>query len=54
MSMTTGREPGIIIACETERALTFDAAVVRFRHDEEACALLTRDYRAPYTLPTAI
>jgi predicted dehydrogenase len=36
------------------RTLLFDPAKETFAGDEEACALLTRDYRAPYTLPAVV
>ncbi len=39
------------IACETERTLKFDPETEQFLGDDEANALLTRDYRAPFTLP---
>lgn len=42
------------IACATERTLHFDPATERFPGDEEANALLTRPYRAPYVLPETV
>ena len=39
------------IAWETERTLKFDPETEQFLGDDEASALLTRDYRAPFTLP---
>ena len=36
------------------RTLTFDPKSERFVGDSEADAMLTRDYRAPYTVPTAV
>jgi len=40
------------IACQTERTLKFDPATELFLGDEAANRLLTRPYRAPFTLPT--
>jgi predicted dehydrogenase len=39
------------IALRTGRMLEFDAATNRFKGDEEANRLLTKQYRAPYTMP---
>ncbi len=42
------------ISYRTGRKLSFDPATERFRGDEEANALLTREYREPYTLPDVV
>ena len=39
------------IALRTGRMLQFDAATDRFKADDEANRLLTKQYRAPYTMP---
>jgi hypothetical protein len=36
------------------RSLDFDPATMRFRHDDEANAMLTRSYRAPYVVPERV
>jgi predicted dehydrogenase len=42
------------IACETERTLKFDTSTEQFVDDEAANRLLTRNYRAPFTLPLEV
>ncbi|MCG3199112.1 MAG: Inositol 2-dehydrogenase/D-chiro-inositol 3-dehydrogenase [bacterium] len=42
------------ISYRVGRNLEFDAAAERFVGDEEADKLLTRDYRAPYTVPAVV
>lgn len=42
------------IAYRTGRVLEFDPKTERFKNDEEANALLTREYRAPYVVPEAV
>ncbi len=39
------------IAYRIGRTLTFDPKTKKFVNDKEATAMLTRKYRAPYTLP---
>jgi hypothetical protein len=42
------------IAYTTGRTLQFDPQTERFAHDDEANALLTRAYRAPYVVPQQV
>lgn len=42
------------IACKLGRTLNFDPAAERFLGDEEANALLKREYRAPYVVPETV
>jgi predicted dehydrogenase len=42
------------IACRLGRRLEFDEATESFRHDNEANALRTREYRAPYVVPDQV
>ncbi len=42
------------IAYRTGRVLEFDPKTERFKNDDEANALLTRDYRAPFTVPQQV
>jgi len=42
------------IAYRLGRTLTFDPATLSFPGDAEANALLTREYRAPYTVPDKV
>jgi hypothetical protein len=42
------------ISWRTRRTVTWDDQSGKFRNDEEASALLTRQYRAPYTMPDAV
>jgi predicted dehydrogenase len=42
------------IAYRTGRVLEFDPKAERFKNDDEANAMLTRDYRAPYTVPQQV
>jgi predicted dehydrogenase len=42
------------IAYRLGRTLTFDPATLSFPGDAEANAMLTRDYRAPYTVPDKV
>ncbi len=39
------------ICCRLGRDVRFDLKTETSGHDKEANALLTKDYRAPYTLP---
>ena len=43
-----------LIAYKTGRTLNFDPATETFPGDDEANALLTREYRAPYVLPEKV
>jgi predicted dehydrogenase len=61
--LTADVETGVISAClchlanisyRTGRKLSFDAAADHFTGDAEANRLLTRPYRAPYTVPAAV
>jgi predicted dehydrogenase len=42
------------IALRTGRMLEFDAGAGRFKNDDEANRLLTKQYRAPYTMPDTV
>jgi predicted dehydrogenase len=42
------------IAYRTGRALTFDPKAEKFVNDKEANALLSRKYRAPFTMPESV
>lgn len=42
------------ISYRVKRELTFDNATEKFVKDKEADALLTRDYRSPYTVPKVV
>mgnify|MGYP003314621598 CR=1 FL=1 len=42
------------VAYRTERTLHFDSKAETFSGDEEANALLTRDYRSPYVVPSSV
>ena len=42
------------IAYRTGRTLTFDPKTETFPGDEEANRYLTREYRAPFTMPTEV
>jgi hypothetical protein len=42
------------ISYRVGRKLTFDPATERFIGDAEADKLLTRDYRAPFVVPSAV
>ncbi|MDE2506497.1 MAG: gfo/Idh/MocA family oxidoreductase, partial [Planctomycetota bacterium] len=42
------------IAYQTGRALEFDPKAETFGNDQAANALLTRDYRAPFTMPESV
>ncbi|MBI4581719.1 MAG: Gfo/Idh/MocA family oxidoreductase [Planctomycetes bacterium] len=42
------------IAFRTGRTLNFDPKTERFRNDREANALLTRDYRGPFVVPSQV
>jgi predicted dehydrogenase len=42
------------ISYRVKRELTFDNTTEKFIKDKEADALLTRDYRSPYTVPKAV
>jgi predicted dehydrogenase len=42
------------ISYRMKRELTFDNATEKFVKDKEADALLTRDYRSPYTVPKVV
>ncbi len=42
------------ISYRLSRSLDFDPATLRFPHDEQANALLTRPYRAPFVVPDKV
>jgi hypothetical protein len=42
------------IAYQTGRVLNFDPKTEKFIGDDEANAMLTRKYRAPYTVPEKV
>ena len=42
------------IAYRTGRALTFDPKTQKFVNDKEANALLSRKYRAPFSMPESV
>src|SRR5262249_40582552 len=42
------------IAYQVGRALDFDGASEQVKNDKDACALLTREYRAPYVIPDKV